>query len=89
MYGPDHLKKVVPIQANLSKEGLDLNKEDKAWICEEVQIVFHCAATVRFDIPLKKAVLINVKGTKQMLEMAKQMKNLQVGSVCIINVYTY
>ncbi|XP_044764593.1 fatty acyl-CoA reductase 1-like [Coccinella septempunctata] len=77
-WGPDHLNKVVAIEGDITKRNLNLCSEDKAWLCEEVEIVFHCAATVRFDQPLKTAVLINVKGTKQILDLAKGMRNLQV-----------
>lgn len=80
--GPEHLKKVVPIQGDVLKKDLDLCKEDRMWLYEEVQVVFHCAATVRFDEPLRYAVLLNVRGTKQMLDLAKNMMKLQVCEIC-------
>lgn len=68
-------------------------------LCENIDIVYHGAATVRyklylhklcspsitrwtarlscrFDEVLKKAVLLNARGTKQMIELAKEMKHL-------------
>lgn len=76
--GPDQLKKVVPCKGDVSELELALKKEDREWLCEEVEIVFHCAATIRFDETLKKAVLLNVRGTQLMLELAKEMKKLLV-----------
>ncbi|XP_045465464.1 uncharacterized protein LOC123674585 [Harmonia axyridis] len=76
--GPDQLKKVIAIKGDVIKTGLDLCREDRTWLCEEVNVVFHCAATVRFDEPLRRAVLLNVRGTKQMLDLAKEMRKLQV-----------
>ncbi|KAL3270865.1 hypothetical protein HHI36_021382 [Cryptolaemus montrouzieri] len=77
-YGADHVKKVVACKGDVAAEELAISKEDRAWLCEEVQIVFHCAATIRFDETLKKAVLLNVRGTKLMLDLAREMKNLMV-----------
>lgn len=57
---------------------LALSPEDRQTIINEVNIIFHCAATIRFDEALKKAVLLNVRGTKLMLDLAKECKNLVV-----------
>ncbi|XP_026535069.1 fatty acyl-CoA reductase 1-like [Notechis scutatus] len=46
-------------------------------LLSEVNVIFHCAATVRFDEPLKDALLLNVMGTQQLLRLAHQMKNLE------------
>ncbi|XP_044764592.1 fatty acyl-CoA reductase 1-like [Coccinella septempunctata] len=77
-HGPEHLKKVKTINGDVLKKDLDISTEEKVWLYEEVQVVFHCAATVRFDECLRTAVLLNVRGTQQMLELAKGMRNLQV-----------
>ena len=57
---------------------MGLTESDRKLLIDEVNIVFHLAATIRFDEPLKKAVLLNTRGTKLVLELAKQMKNLEV-----------
>lgn len=57
---------------------LDMSASDRQTVIEEVSIVYHCAATIRFDETLKKAVLLNTRGTKCMLDLAEQMKNLAV-----------
>jgi nucleoside-diphosphate-sugar epimerase len=43
-----------------------------------VSVVFHAAATVRFDEPLRNAVLLNTRGTRELLALAKDMTNLKV-----------
>lgn len=43
----------------------------------QVNIVFHGAATVRFDEKLKTAVDINIKGTEEVLKMAREIKHLK------------
>lgn len=43
----------------------------------QVNVIFHVAATVRFDEKLKTAVAINVKGTKEILQLGKDCCNLE------------
>ncbi|KAK9738283.1 Male sterility protein [Popillia japonica] len=47
---------------------------------KEVEYVIHSAATVRFDEPLRKAILINTRGTVSMIDLAKEMANLKLGT---------
>lgn len=42
-----------------------------------VNIIFHAAATVRFDENLKLAFSINVNGTRGVLDLAREMENLK------------
>lgn len=76
--GVDVLNKVYPIAGDVSEPNLAINESDRRLLADTVQIVYHAAATIRFDEALKKAVLLNTRGTKMVLELAKEMKNLQV-----------
>lgn len=58
--------------------GLGLTIEDREMLIAKVDMVFHAAATVRFDENLKVAFRINVSATRDVLELAKQMKKLKV-----------
>lgn len=40
--------------------------------------MFHCAATIKFDENLKLAIDINVHGTKDVIELGKELKQLKV-----------
>ncbi|KAH9630864.1 hypothetical protein HF086_014605 [Spodoptera exigua] len=51
--------------------------EDRIKIMNEVEIIFHGAATVRFDEPLKTAVEINVRGTREMFKLARGCSKLK------------
>ncbi|KAL6257452.1 hypothetical protein P5V15_011023 [Pogonomyrmex californicus] len=75
---PELEKVVTAVNGDVSLPGLGLSPEDRKMLIENVNIVFHAAATVRFDELLKKAVLLNTRGTKQMIELAKEMKHLVV-----------
>lgn len=40
-------------------------------------VIFHVAASVRFDDPLKRAILLNTRGTREICELARVMPNLK------------
>ena len=50
---PDFERKLVMCEGDLLMPNLGLSKEDRQAIVNNVSIVFHSAATVRFDEPLK------------------------------------
>ncbi|KAI8117470.1 putative fatty acyl-CoA reductase [Lucilia cuprina] len=70
------LSKVQAIYGDVLQPGLGISEEDVAILSRDVSIVYHCAATVRFDEPLRQAVFMNTRGTKYMLELAAKLKNL-------------
>ncbi|XP_039314065.1 putative fatty acyl-CoA reductase CG5065 isoform X2 [Solenopsis invicta] len=69
-------KSVTAICGDVALPGLGLSEDDRKMLIEKVHIVYHAAATVRFDELLKKAVLLNTRGTKLMIDLAKEMKQL-------------
>uniref|UniRef100_A0A8C6Y390 Fatty acyl-CoA reductase n=1 Tax=Naja naja TaxID=35670 RepID=A0A8C6Y390_NAJNA len=75
---PNFHKKIKPISAELTQPNLAIPSKDMEELLSEVNVIFHCAATVRFDEPLNRdALLLNVMGTQQLLRLAHQMKNLE------------
>lgn len=69
--------KVRIIDGEMKVEGLALSDDDREYIKENVQIIIHGAATVQFDELLRKAIAINVFGTKSLLDLALELKKLQ------------
>lgn len=67
-----------PIAGDVSEPNLAISESDRQLLVDTVQIIYHAAATIRFDEALKKAVLLNTRGTKLVLDLAKEMKVLQV-----------
>lgn len=57
---------------------MGISQKNRELLGNEVQIIFHIAATIRFDEPLKKAVLMNTRGTKFVIDLAKECKSLIV-----------
>ncbi|KAF9806771.1 hypothetical protein SFRURICE_012911 [Spodoptera frugiperda] len=75
---PNFANDIVPIEGDVADVRLGLSDKDWDTLTKEVNVIVHLAATVRFDEHLKKAGLINVRGTREMLELGKQCKNLKI-----------
>lgn len=74
---PERLKKIVFVAGDISKPNIGLNKHDLNLLIEHVNIVFHSAATVRFDQNIKEAVNLNTLGSKRLWDLCSEMKNLK------------
>lgn len=59
------------MELNLGIEDGDMQK------LSNCSVVFHCAASVRFDDQLKKAVLLNTRGTRELCLLAQRMPKLK------------
>ncbi|GLV38329.1 waterproof [Carabus blaptoides fortunei] len=68
---PNFHRKVFPVQGDMQEIGLGLNLEDRHKIQDQVSVIIHGAATVRFDEALKTAVKVNVRGTGEMIKLAR------------------
>lgn len=75
---PDYKSKMVAIAGDLEQDELGISQADKEVLCKNVNIVFHSAATVRFDEPMKMAVNMNIVGVKKIIALSKEMKHLEV-----------
>lgn len=75
---PKFRHKLVAINGDCGQAGLGLSLTDRQNLIENVNIVIHAAATVRFDEKLKLAIDINVYGTKDVLNLCKEMQKLKV-----------
>lgn len=58
--------------------GLGLSASDRKLLTDKVSVVYHTAASVRFDDPLQEAIKINVRGTREVVNLTKEMKNISV-----------
>ncbi|KAI9556292.1 hypothetical protein GHT06_018866 [Daphnia sinensis] len=74
---PDVLGKITAVAGDMTFPGLGLSSSDLQSLKDNVSIVFHSAATIKFNEELKAAIRMNVKGPLQLLEICRQMKRLQ------------
>jgi fatty acyl-CoA reductase len=72
------LGKIIPIHGDITSEELGISESDQALLCQKVSVVFHSAATVKFDEKLKLSVTINMLGTKRLVELCHRMTRLEV-----------
>ncbi|CAG9794397.1 unnamed protein product [Diatraea saccharalis] len=74
---PNFFQKIAVVEGDVGQLGLGISEQDKIKLMNEVEFIFHGAATVRFDEPLKTAVEINVRGTRELFQLAKQCGKLK------------
>lgn len=72
------ISKIKIIEGDCLLVGLGISDEDKKAIIDNVSLIYHCAATIRFDEKLKRAVELNTRGTQEMITLALQCKKLDV-----------
>ncbi|XP_059055601.1 putative fatty acyl-CoA reductase CG5065 [Achroia grisella] len=74
----DCLKKLVPIIGDIAEPNLGMTPSDEELLIEKVSVVFHSAATVKFNEPLSEAIKVNVEGTRKVLDLCHRMKNIDM-----------
>lgn len=77
---PNDLNKIIPIHGDITSEELGISEPDQALLSRTVSVVFHSAATVKFDEKLKLSVTINMLGTKRLVQLCQRMISLDVSS---------
>lgn len=75
---PAALAKIVPIRGDVRELRLGISEEDRKTLIEEVSIVYHVAATVRFDETLADSILMNTRGTREVCSLVLELKNATV-----------
>lgn len=74
----DILSHCAVISGDCTLPDLGISVQDRKILSDNISIIYHCAATIRFDEALKTAVLLNTRGTKLMLELAENCSKLEV-----------
>lgn len=74
---PDYMKRVKVVEGNLIDLNVGISEQDRYEIIENVQIVLHSAADVKFDETLQKLLLVNLRGSREIFKLAEQINNLE------------
>ncbi|XP_047097438.1 putative fatty acyl-CoA reductase CG5065 isoform X1 [Schistocerca piceifrons] len=74
---PDALNKLVPVCGDITSPHLGLSATDQKILADNVSVVFHSAATVKFDEKLKLSVAMNIVGTKRLVQLCHKMDKLE------------
>jgi hypothetical protein len=86
---PKVMDKVTAVRGDVTMPQLGLSPSDLQLLIENVSVVFHSAATIRFEEELKTALVMNVKGPMELLEIYRKMKHLEVGNLAGIVIIGY
>lgn len=65
------------IAGDVGEDNLGLSPEDRKKLVDNVDVIFHSAATLDFAETLKTTVQINLLGTRRMLQLGKECKHLK------------
>jgi nucleoside-diphosphate-sugar epimerase len=72
-----HGGRVSALRGDLCLPGLGVDEDVQALLAERVTGILHCAADIRFDLPLEEARQINVEGTRTLLELGRRCARLE------------
>lgn len=70
-------EKLRIVNGDMELDDLGISLKDREYIKSNVEIMVHGAATVRFDEQLQKAIAINIRGTRNLLDLATEAKRLK------------
>ncbi|KAH9633296.1 hypothetical protein HF086_007644 [Spodoptera exigua] len=76
MTKPNFAEQIFPVEGDVADIRLGLSDKEWETVAKDTSIVVHMAATIRFDSPIKVAVVTNVRGTREVIALAKDCKNL-------------
>ncbi|XP_060823526.1 fatty acyl-CoA reductase 1-like isoform X2 [Bombus pascuorum] len=73
---PTIFYKIHLVEGDVTLPNLGLSQKDRDMLIENVNIVFHIAATISFHQPLNTIVDANVKGTANIIKLCKELKHV-------------
>lgn len=74
---PNYAEKVDFVCGHLDADSCGFTPTEETRLISQTSIIFHVAATVRFDEHIRNAYNINVQGTQTMLALARKMPRLK------------
>ncbi|MFC1594296.1 SDR family oxidoreductase [Candidatus Omnitrophota bacterium] len=70
-------KNIIILEGDLRNSSLSSNRGILKKMENEVEEIYHCAASTKFNSPLERIRAVNVVGTKNVLDFAKRCKALK------------
>ena len=74
----DRFSKIIPIEGDVGQEHLGISPANRQILINNVNVVFHSAATLDFFQSLRETTNINLLGTRRVVQLCKQMTKLEV-----------
>jgi thioester reductase-like protein len=69
-----HAARVYVVRGDMTAPHLGLDETDRTHVLERVDRVLHCAASIRFDLPLDVARRENVESTRMVLDLCRRLR---------------
>ncbi|XP_017774675.1 PREDICTED: putative fatty acyl-CoA reductase CG8306 [Nicrophorus vespilloides] len=73
-FHPENMKKLQYVAGDISEINLGLSPDDYDLLVNNVDVIFHVAATIKFQAALSDSALINIRGTREICNLALAMK---------------
>jgi len=70
---PPAAARVRVVRGDMQQPGLGLSNSDRLRLCDSVDRIIHCAASISFDQPLPRARDTNVEGVRRIIELAREI----------------
>ncbi|XP_017783398.1 PREDICTED: putative fatty acyl-CoA reductase CG5065 isoform X4 [Nicrophorus vespilloides] len=80
----NYLEKIMWMEGDIVKPNLGLSSENLNYIYNNVNVFYHCAASVSFVQNLKNSITSNMHGTEMVYNVAKDCKKIE----CFMHVST-
>jgi thioester reductase-like protein len=72
-----YTERLEVVEGDISLRGAGMDSERSAKLASQIDHVIHCAASVRFDLPLDVARRDNTEGTRNILEFAERLAHFK------------
>eukprot|EP00058_Branchiostoma_floridae_P015494 XP_002600982.1 hypothetical protein BRAFLDRAFT_79185 [Branchiostoma floridae] len=74
---PTFHRKLHAIPGDMCEPALGIRQSDQDMLVSKIHILFHSAATVRLEDPLRTSMQLNVIGTRDVIALCHKLKHLQ------------
>lgn len=75
---PNYMDRIRAVEGNTREINVGIADDVRQEMMENVNIILHAAADVRFDNTLKELALVNLRGTRELLKLAEQCRRLEM-----------
>ena len=83
----DLFKKLIAVAGDVGEENLGLSSNDRLTLVEHINVIVHSAATLDFEADLKSTVNINLLGTRRVVQISQEIRDLKVSEILFSQCY--
>jgi thioester reductase-like protein len=80
--------RIIPIIGDLTQPLMDLSDEEFQKMAKQIDVIYHCGASVKWTYPYKALKAANVLGTKEIIRLACQDKVKPLHFISTVGVFS-